>query len=308
MNSYNSTPPIIYNDLVVVQLVDSLWALDKDSGHVEWSLKLQDGRAVTYTVPQYDNYAFYCGKREVYKVDLETGMIVWEFQTASTTDVRHLSIDSEYLHFGTASGAYYQINLETGQLASYFMISGENVISATAHEDKVFICSYSPATFSGHLTCLVDGVLLWSNETSGIVSKPAFYDGKVFVSENPSSTVAYEVTTGLELHRYNGYSHPQLSPIIEDDCLYLSAPETITKIDLNNNQIIWTVRNGTKYDLVSDTDQFFVRFASRIRGYFKQSGEINFEYSPEDEAISAPCYDEGIIYFIGGAHVYAYVP
>ena len=145
LNSYNSTPPIIYNDLVVVQLVDSLWALDKDSGHVEWSLKLQDGRAVTYTVPQYDNYAFYCGKREVYKVDLETGMIVWEFQTASTTDVRHLSIDSEYLHFGTASGAYYQINLETGQLASYFMISGENVISATAHEDKVFICSYSPA-------------------------------------------------------------------------------------------------------------------------------------------------------------------
>lgn len=307
-DSYNSTPPIIYENLLVVQLVDSLWALDKDSGVVQWRLKLQEGRAVTYTVPQYDCYAFYCGKREVYKVNLETGTIVWEFPTESTADVRHLAIDDQNLHFGTAAGAYYQVNLETGALAGYFMVSGENIISATPHAGKVLLCSYNPTTFTGHLTCLVEGALLWSRETSAIMSKPAFYGETVFVSEHPNVTVGYELTTGSEVQRYQGHSHPQLSPIVEGSDLYLSAPESITRIDLLSHQIVWDAPTGTRYDLVSDTDQFFVRFASRIRGYAKASGEMDFEFFPEDEAISAPCYDDGLVYFIGGEHVYAYSP
>lgn len=306
--AYNSTPPIIYENLVIVQLVDSLWALDQDSGVVQWRLKLQTGRAVTYTVPQYDCYAFYCGKREIYKVNLETGSIVWVFPTESTADVRHLAIDNECLHFGTGAGAYYRVNLETGALVSYFMVSGENIIAASPHASKVLLCSYNPTTFTGHLTCLVDGVLLWSNETSGIMSKPAFYGTTVFVSEHPNATVGYDLETGAEVQRYEGYSHPQLSPIVEGNCLYLSAPETLTKLDLLSHSVIWTADNGTRYDLVSDTDQFLVRFASRLRGYTKASGEMNFEFFPDDEVVSAPCYDEGVVYFIGGANVYAYVP
>lgn len=308
VGAYNSTPPIIYEDLVIVQLVDSLWALDRASGVVQWRLKLQTGRAVTYTVPQYDCYAFYCGQREVYKVNLETGSIVWVFPTESRADVRHLAIDSQDLHFGTAAGAYYRVNLETGELASYFMVSGESIISATPHMGKVLLCSYNPTTFTGHLTCLVDGALLWSTVTSAIISKPAFYGTMVFVSEHPNATVGYDLETGTEVQRYEGHSHPQLSPIVEGDCLYLSAPETLTKIDLLSHAVLWTADNGSVYDLVSDADQFLVKFASSLRGYTKASGEMNFEFFPDDEVISAPCYDEGIVYFIGGAHVYAYVP
>jgi len=308
-NSFNSTPPIIYGNNVIVQIVDSLWALDLDSGDVNWKIKLQNGRAVTFTVPQYENYAFYCGKHEVYKVDVQNGIVEWIFPTSSRVDIRHLAIDSSSLYFGTSAGIFYEIDLVNGEMIRYHSLYGENIISAMPYGSNVYVTSFSPVDYTGHLTCLSNGEEVWSNPTSAIISKPAFWQNEVIVNEFPDETVVYNMTTGEELHRFDFVAHCQISPLVEEDFLYIGAAESLTKIDLPSKQILFSTNGGVRYDLVPTEDELYSKFGSSVRGYNKINGEMQDSFSPNgDEVISNPCYYEGMIYFVGGSYIYAYEP
>jgi outer membrane protein assembly factor BamB len=307
INAFDGTPPIVYGDNVIVQIVDSLWALDLETGVINWRLALQEGCAVTPTVPQYENYAFYCGRSAVFKVDVAVGAIEWVFPTAFLTSGHHLAIDSTSLHFGTAGGAYYEVDLETGEMVRYYSIPGESVVSALPRNGRLYITSFHQVAYTGHLTCLGSAGPLWSVETSAIISKPAFYGDQVIVSEFPNSTVFYNRDTGEETQRYDSIANCHISPLVEGDYLYVGAGEHLAKIDLLSGVILYRTNYGVNYDPVSIEDRLVVNFAYSLGVYAKSNGRMELSFRPGGHSvISNPCYYDGMVYFIGSGHIYAF--
>jgi eukaryotic-like serine/threonine-protein kinase len=192
------------------------------------------------------------GLGELYKLDTETGKLLWRFQTTARTIPAPATVAGNDVYFGDSDGNVYALNADTGKQVWTFSTEGSIVGSPTVDGPTVYLGSAD-----SHLYALnaQTGAKVWSydpgqgNETVTVTSATVV-NGVVYASASDEATHTYvfavNAQTGAQVWRIqvNGVllSAPQVS---QGKVYAVSSP--ISKQAATTSQIVvFNAANGSQ--------------------------------------------------------------
>lgn len=165
-----SSPVISGNNVLFGSADHTLYALDKDSGHLTW--KFETKGQVNSTPCVYENKVlFMSGDGYLYALENNTGNLLWKFATKGEQVYDlwdyYLSspvADEGIVYVGSGDSSIYAINAESGVSTWSFKTNGMVHASPVIKDKIVYIGSYD-----GYLYALdsKSGKLIWKFKTVG---------------------------------------------------------------------------------------------------------------------------------------------
>jgi len=126
------TPVIDRNQILVASFDSIVYALDKKTGNLNWKKKLN---SVANQVGIKNNIAFFNTRAsDLYAVDKNTGMPLWEFTTEGATWGFAICAE-DVIYFGSGDNTLYAINLYTGTKIWEYNV--DKTVQRAAIYDKV---------------------------------------------------------------------------------------------------------------------------------------------------------------------------
>lgn len=201
--------PVSNSKYVFITVGMSLFCIDRESGEIDWELKLPNSAS---TSPTVDEDMIYVGtlKGRVYAWDLNTlkelsdesklpawreSAIRWTYQTGDTISTPPVAT-SRSLIFASQDGSLYSVTINNRELA--FQFETDAPISAKLAEfgKSIFIASEDQ-----NLYCLniLNGIVRWRIRTSFPLRKPVtVLDDNVYLSSKKNGLFELSAQTGVE--------------------------------------------------------------------------------------------------------------
>lgn len=210
--------PVLSNDrLVVTTAKGYLYVLQAGSGQVIWSRPLHTGlRSATVSADQI----FVSAGPLLMVLDLNSGVVVWEFQAASTLTTRPVVFDDLML-VGSDRGVLYALQLTDGQERWHAQINGALSAAPSVGANAIFVVDRA-----GGLTALrADGAsVLWHFDAGvALNATPLLADGKLLFGASNGIFYALDASDGRELAHIQLNGSIDTTPALGDGLIYVRA-------------------------------------------------------------------------------------
>jgi len=272
----------------------------------------------------------------LYALAADSGAEIWRFDLGSSSMTRVLPATDppysyDYLHssptchegtvyVGSANGALYAIDHETGQERWRFETDGKVRSTPAVDGRNVYFGSWD-----GHVYAVnaADGDLVWRFDTGGIVQgSPAVGAGTVFVGSRSAAVFALDALTGEQewKHAHEDGSWVESSPVFNDGAVYVGSSDarTLFALDAESGQTIWDfetggwswstprLANGVVYVGGLSASPYYFEGVVLRSGFFavdQESGSSLWEFTPAPiegyitgGVFSTPVVVDGIVY------------
>lgn len=242
----SKTSPAVVGETVYVANggSESLYALDADTGALQWSL---DDIGPAYTSLAVVDETVYVGTQgrlfddndgAVYAIDTDTGTVQW--RSATNDEIASpLTVTADSVYVGGKSGLVYAIDSDTGD-KNWQYSTGDSVESSPAVVGgTVYIGSDDNSVYALDATI---GTVEWQFETNSTVrSSPLVVNDTVLVGSTDGSIYALTAADGskrwhLSLSNQDTSlfaDHVSAGPVALEDMIYAANGETIYGLRTN---------------------------------------------------------------------------
>jgi outer membrane protein assembly factor BamB len=278
LNIKGMSSPALYDGKVLVGAADGrVYCLDGDNGNVIWKTMVQP---ITSS-PKVWNHQVFIGtfnemgdNASVVSLDLETGSIVWEYETASIyasspaimDGILYIGVAGTAVDYGMSFDAPHgllALSATNGSFLWMFDTEERTMSSPVVHDGSVFFTSWDGFLYS----VKTDGTLKWKRHIGESTSSPAVSDDVLYVGTGllgqSGKLLAYDIN-GTLLWEHDVEGPIQSSPAVADGKVYFSTNELegqVYCLDATDGSSIWTYEpSPTNYILsspvVADGDLF----------------------------------------------------
>jgi len=220
--------PVISDDILVIASSDgSVYALDAETGNLQWQFVTEDR---VWSRPTVDQGVVYFGSMDhkLYAVGLKSGELIWEFETDGSITASPLIV-GERLYFGSFDRWFYSVDLQTGGLIwktrgdQWFWaggVSSDGIVYAATLGGSVY--AFDPE----------DGNLLWFNTVTGAVVVPPFvFDDKIGVVTDKGFFTVFQGNTGAQEWGPNLGDFAIRAPVVlNEDLAYISGSDGFVRV------------------------------------------------------------------------------
>jgi outer membrane protein assembly factor BamB len=276
--------PALYDGKVLVGAADGrVYCLDAENGNVVWKTMVQPNpwrQSITSSPKVWSHRVFIGtfnemgGNASVVSMDIGTGSIIWEYETASVY-ASSPAIQDGVLYIGVAGTAVdYGMSFDpphgllalsagNGSLLWMFDTDERVMSSPVVSKGNIFFTSWDGNLYSVR----TDGTLEWKREIGESTSSPAVLNDVLYVGTGllgqSGKLLAYQ-TDGTLLWEYEVDGPIQSSPAVAEGKIFFSTNELegqVYCVDAAQNSPIWDYKpSPTNYILsspvVADGDLF----------------------------------------------------
>lgn len=267
---YLTTPPAAAEGLVFFGTSKGLYALDANTGKLEWTVQNSLGG---YGLTVSNGTLYYRVERSLHAVDIRTRQEKWVF-TAGEQITGSPVIHDGTVYFGGDAGYLYAVEVGTGVL-KWKSTAGDRFyphpyVAAPAIADgRIYftglddyrVADVTDGMGNIYAVDLQTGLEAWkfvppgSAEMPGSVGEPVVYDGVVYCISEPNAYIgsgyvyALDSRTGKELWKFAPAS-AQAKPLAlaaADGLLYIVAYGPSSSFITDNGRLLrWTQKQGRK--------------------------------------------------------------
>jgi outer membrane protein assembly factor BamB len=284
--------PALFDGKVLVGAADGrVYCLDAENGNVVWKTMVQPNpwrQSITSSPKVWQHQVFIGtfnetgGNASVVSLDIETGSIIWEYDTASVYASspaiqdgvlyigmagravdNGMSFDAPYGLLALSAANRTALSATNGSILWMFDTDERVMSSPVVDNENIFFTSWDGNLYSVR----TDGTLDWKKQIGESTSSPAIsndvlYVGTGLLGQN-GSLLAYQ-SDGTLLWEYKVEGPIQSSPVVADGKVYFSTNELegqIYCLDATEGSLIWSyMPSPTNYILsspvVADGDLF----------------------------------------------------
>lgn len=255
----NRMSPVVYkNSIVIGNAFDGLVAYDLKNKNTKWRIPIELG--VEASAARMNNILFTGSNNgKMYAINLDTGDIIWVFDTKSEL-VSEPLIEDGVLYFISGSQSLYALDASTGRQ----------------------IWNHNRQDTSSVLTI-----------RGG--SKPLIVNTIIYVGFSDGSLVALNVKTGTELweitlNRNSKFRDIDATPVIDGDYLYINSyDDKIYCISKNKGEIIWSAPYGGASTPLIILDKIFVTSSQgEIAALSKKDGTLIWKKKSRNGVFTDP--------------------
>ena len=217
--------PLIVEDRVYVATDHALYALDLQSGQLQW--QAPTGTEGGYMgAPAYEDGIIYTtGGKSLLAVDSTNGKEVW--QIAGNDTFTALAVAEELIYVGNFDRSFYAFDQETG--VQKWKFPGHGIFWAGPAVDGDVV--YAGNDDLVYALNAQTGEQIWKFQMSGSgVSEPIVSDGVVYVSDSshefprgPRHLYALDAASGQELWTFETVATFLPAPALAEDTIYVTA-------------------------------------------------------------------------------------
>jgi eukaryotic-like serine/threonine-protein kinase len=272
--------PAVAGSLVIVAgRGERVFAVDAATGAPRWSFAMQPDvpaqRAWDYFTasPVVDGNRVLVGSGDghLYALLVETGELLWTFQTADSIRAAPL----------VAGDTVYQP-------------SGDDYVYALAASDGSLLWKYATEG-----TTLDRGLGFMRSD---IFTRPSLRDGLLVFGSRDSNVYAVDVATHEKRWSFSYDSTWAMSTAVDADTVYVgwSTNDMVCALDLATGAKKWEHRAGAHTyttALVLGNDVYWGSADGHVYSFARSSGELNWSYEVGSEVYSSLVHDEGTLYF-----------
>ncbi|WP_439183266.1 beta-alanine-activating enzyme beta-propeller domain-containing protein [Carboxylicivirga taeanensis] len=290
-----SSPVILLETLYFGDNANYLYALNKQTGQLNWKIKLAG--SIKSKLCVYNNWLIvYDGSGTVSAIHSQTGRRIWTFSTEGESCVDQWDyynsspvVVNHMVYVGSGDNHVYAIDAVSGQLKWKYKTGGVVHASPVVHDNKVLIGS-----FDGYFYALdaVSGSLVWRFKTvgdryfpNGAIQKAAcIYRDKVIFGSRDFNIYALDIETGRGHWNYKERgSWIIATPLVVNDRLYFGTSDThrFYCFQANSGEILWEkALNMRVYStaLAKNERIYFGCFNGKVYGLSAESGQKVFEF------------------------------
>ncbi len=259
-------PPIIAEGrLFMVRNNGSLYALDKDTGDVEWKRRVgtcaasspaySDGVLYTTVLSTKSTCTSRQGPGRATAVSAATGKVLWRKTLPARTESSPI-VDGGQLYFGSEDGTFYALFKRTGKVKWTYDAGAEVKASPALSGGTLYFGDYAGKM---HAVWAKSGAKRWTTGTSGarlgfssgrFYSTPAVAFGRVYAGNTDSKVYSWGAKSG-ELawsHSTGGFvysspataSYPKVGPTV-----YIGSYDgNMYALDARSGSTRWSARAG----------------------------------------------------------------
>jgi outer membrane protein assembly factor BamB len=255
----SGSPPIVVDDLALVEAEGRLVAVDLRTGRQRWEFP-QDGSYISPAV---------AGRRVFIRVesgalgqlvalDLESGEQVWAFGPAQLSEPAtgflggHLTspVVADGAVFVGAGRQVYALDAGTGELLWEFAMADYVSSSAAVANSHVYISDLS----SLYVLDQQGGSQIWSYPTQmSIYFSPVASEGLVLYSDAPN-VVALDTTTGEQRWVADFSGEAVIPAAVSECCAFVKSASTLYALDLASGAELWRFDDNSFVSLPAVAD------------------------------------------------------
>lgn len=213
--------------------------------NVSFSWNFQDNSDLGAGVSVYKNSVVTANTSgEVYALNINSGKTKWKFKT----DGKVYSTPTVYKDFvvvGSSDNYIYCLSAKNGKLIWKYKTNKAVLATPTVVDNLAFLGSSDGIFRALNIT---NGSLAWefTNVKNFVVTKPLFYQGKVFFGSWGNEFYALDAKTGEQVWKWiNGATNRMFSPaacypVSAHGKIFIVAPDRyMTALDANNGEELW---------------------------------------------------------------------
>ncbi|MCS7228829.1 MAG: PQQ-binding-like beta-propeller repeat protein [Candidatus Kryptonium sp.] len=216
--------PLLVNDNIIIATIDGSvinYRIKHDILEKLWEYKVQKPIRST---PASDgkNVFFACDDGNVYCLDLETGKLLWKFDSKSSV-FAPISVSEGKIFFGTLNGSFYALNSKKGDVEWKFQTNSK-IYSGSAIKDSMIFFG----TASGKLYALnkKTGNMLWNFKAKSVInSSPLVSDDVVFFGSLDKNIYAVDIKNGKLLWNYETGGRIKSTPVVWKNYLFVVSED-----------------------------------------------------------------------------------
>lgn len=311
---YSPRIRIFGNTVYITTDLGMVYARAASSGEALWSFNTN---GEIYSAPVYGDGAVYVATSEgkVYALNSATGHPKWVYEAMGLGSI---AVEGGRVFLGTSAGFLYSLDATTGNLNWQLELEyGSPGYIELVNGNVVTVAYAVPSTFTVLSVNAKSGSLKWATplQTSGITTRPAFDDGKVYVGSS-QGIHSLDVATGdlSHLSRIDNEIYPPLM-LVSNRKIYAGWADGnygggLYCIDSQSGELLWEyetgqidigrgpiLHNGTIYVGADDGEMGFVYAIDA------DSGDLEWRF----QAIrwTAISVADGVVYVWGGERVFA---
>jgi hypothetical protein len=228
--------PIVTDGKVIVGNENGeLFAFDIDTGNILWKSYFP---YEIYISEPWDSYAFVCSGKNCYKINIETGITDWSFETEGIITSRPL-VFNDRLYFGSWDTNLYKISAENGNLNWKYETGWGIETTPVVNNGNVFFGSHDNNFYSIYDN---NGSLCWTFSCySAIHSSPAIFDknltfgsddGGLYCLNKSNGNLNWAFYPGYRMQGTKNYLTTSIisDPVFEDNIVYIGSIGNIYSI------------------------------------------------------------------------------
>ncbi|MBN1976337.1 MAG: PQQ-binding-like beta-propeller repeat protein [Anaerolineae bacterium] len=178
----------------------------------------------------------------VVKLDIETGEIIWRFETAKGQYIEGGAISGDTFVIGNSDGYVYALDVATGDLKWTRETDHRVWATPLIAGDTVYIGSMDRNLYALGLS---DGEVLWKFPAQGaFASTPVMQNGILYIGTFGNRVYAIDADDGTEVWRFPadepGDNWFWGSPAVDGDAVYaVDVKGTVYKLNAETGEEIW---------------------------------------------------------------------
>lgn len=290
---------------------EQMFALDSDSGEVQWSF--DPGTRLVGLPNAVDNRLYATAKDgNLYVLDKETGDEIWRFEGAQDGLGESVNLYGGNVYFGSHDDNVYSVDAETGEEVWRFETGDDVRWAPTVIAGTVYVGSDD-----GNLYALdaETGDEVWSFQTQDNVGgSPTYHEGTVYVGSFDHNVYALDAETGEEQWRYRTNDQEgigvQGALTVHEGKVYAGDNDGfLYAIDSGTGNLDWSFETGGSVPssaTVADGVVYFGSFDESVYGVDTETGDQVWRFKTGDRVASAPIVVNGTV-FVGSTdgNIYA---
>ncbi len=263
----NRMQPVAFQNLIISgNAIDSVVALDKNSGQEVWRAPILNGVEASATLIN-DRLFVGANDGQFYALSAKTGAVIWTFPTRIETLSEPL-LEEGVLYFMTGNNTLYALDAATGK--QLWLYSRPDTSSLSIRGG----------------------------------SRPAYRAGTIYVGFSDGSVVALLAKTGIlkwekQLNRNKKFRDLDSNPIIENDYLYLIGfDDAIYCLRAATGEQVWrSDRGGYGTPLILGDKLFYATSTNELAALNKANGEKLWSYPLHEGIATSPALYKGLLVF-----------
>jgi outer membrane protein assembly factor BamB len=310
-------PPVVaYGRLYFANLAGRVYALDAETGKIDWLKKTGRCTAATPAVgdgviyqPLMDRYPCFPADRDapgfMLALDAETGRELWRFR-AGVVETSPLLIDGT-LYFGSWDRKMYAMDVRTRKIRWTFR-AGDEIKTAPAYsKGTIYFGAYDNRMYAVDART---GRLRWSaSGEANFYSTPAVAYGRVYVGNTDGRVYAFGAKSGNLLWATSTGSYVYSGPAVWNKTVYVgSHSHRLFALDAGTGAVRWSFEAGSVIP-GSPTIMAGIVYTSAVeRSYGLDARTGKQVWSFRDGRFTPVVADRDRVYFVGKNTVYGLEP
>jgi serine/threonine protein kinase len=208
-------PVVFQNKLIAATTKGYIYIVNAGNGLVIWSRPFELGiRSMNVT----SKYLLICLDYALYALDIENGMVVWEFTTESQITTQPVIAEDSVL-IGSDQGIVYFININNGYESYHYQANGSISVAPAVHEEIAFIPDQAGVLAAVNIK---NRKIIWEYQTNyTLQTSPIVYNDYIFIASSNGEILILDKENGKSLNSIPINSVIKTNLIQENDYIFL---------------------------------------------------------------------------------------